>query len=119
MNKPRWLLAHDHVVFARSLLNNLKYKRSGRRVRAALSVRKSAVIDDLRVIDMYEEAIFSQKPLRDRQGNWVQKFRSPEEALIFATAQFSRFQEVEAFIRENLFDSEGVRASLERRGGTS
>ena len=28
LNKPRWLLAHDHVVFARSLLDNLKYKKS-------------------------------------------------------------------------------------------
>ena len=119
LNKPRWLLAHDHVVFARSLLNNLKYRRSGRRVRAGLAVRKSAVMDDLRVIDMYEEAILSQKPLRDRQGNWVQKFQSPEDALLFATAQFSRFQEVEAFLRENLSDSNGVRASIEHRRGTS
>ncbi len=118
-NKPRWLLAHDHVVFARSLLKNLKYQRSGRLVRAALAVKKSAVIDDLRVIDMYEEAILSQKPLRERQGNWVQKFQSPEDALLFATAQFSRFQEVEAFIRENFLDSAGVRASIEQRGGES
>jgi hypothetical protein len=25
LNKPRWLLSHDYVVFARSLLKNLKY----------------------------------------------------------------------------------------------
>lgn len=116
LNKPRWLLAHDHVVFARSLLKNLKYQKSGRFVTAQLAVKKTAVIDDLRVIDMYEEAILSQKPLRDRQGNWVQKFQSDEDALLFATAQFSRYQEVEEFIRENLSNGDGVRASISRKG---
>jgi len=53
-------------------------------------------------IDIYEEAILSETPLRDRQGNWVQKYKSNEDALLFTTAQFSRFQEVEAFIKENL-----------------
>ena len=85
-------------------------------IKAPLAVKKTAVIDDLRVIDMYEEAIVSQKPLRDRQGNWVQKFQSDEEALLFATAQFSRYQEVEQFIGENLSDSKGVRASIGRKG---
>lgn len=77
------------------------------------------MIDDLRVIDMYEEAIVSQKPIRDRQGNWVQKFQSDEEALLFTTAQFSRYQEVEEFIRENLSNSKGVRASISRKGARS
>jgi hypothetical protein len=26
LNKPRWLLAHDHVVFAKSLLDNIIYE---------------------------------------------------------------------------------------------
>lgn len=115
LNTPRWLLAHDHVVFARSLLKNLRYQKSGRVVTAPLSVKKTEAIDDLRVVDMYEEAILADKPLRDRQGNWVQKFRSDGDALLFATAQFSRYQEVEEFIRENLSNDEGVRASISRK----
>ena len=86
---------------------------------APLAVRKTAVIDDLRVIDMYQEAILSEKPLRDRQGNWVQKFQSNEDALLFATAQFSRYQEVEEFIRENLSDIAGVQASISGKGARS
>jgi hypothetical protein len=116
LNKPRWLLAHDHVVFAHSLIKNLKYHKSGRAVTARLTVKKTAVIDDLRVIDMYQEAILSEKPLRDRQGNWVHKFQSTEDALLFAQAQFSRYQEVEEFIRENLSDIAGVQASISGKG---
>ncbi len=115
LNKPRWLLAHDHVVFARSFLNNLGFE--GPSGRAGLKLKKSDVFHNLRVIDMYEEAILSQKPLRDRQGNWVQKFSSPDDAALFAAAQFSRYQEVEEFIKENFSDSAGVTEIIRHRGG--
>jgi hypothetical protein len=51
---------------------------------------------------MYEEAILNTRPLPERHGNWVQEFRTDEDALLFASAQFSRYQEVEKFIAENL-----------------
>ena len=106
LKKPRWLLAHDQVIFARSLLNNIGYK--GKTGRKKLSLEKNQIMDDLRVIDMYEDAIVSSKPLQDRQGNWVQKFNSDADATLFATAQFSRYQEVEAFLQENFQDSTHV-----------
>jgi hypothetical protein len=114
LRKPRWLLAHDHVVFGRSLLLNLGYGDA--EARAAFTLKKNPVLDDLRVIDMYEAAILSEKPVRERQGNWVQKFQTPEDATLFATAQFSRYQEVEAFVRENLSDPAAVRASITSAG---
>jgi hypothetical protein len=55
INKPRWILAHDHVVFARSLLTKLGYDSAERR--AGLSLTPSPVFEDLRVIDMYDAAI--------------------------------------------------------------
>jgi hypothetical protein len=101
LKKPRWLLAHDYIVFSRKLLNDLSFR--GKKGRGRLNLKKKASsLSDLRLIDMYEEAILSQHPLRDRQGNWVQKFQSDEDAFRFATAQFSRYQEVESFIEENL-----------------
>lgn len=113
-DKPRWLLVHDHVVFARGLLRSLGYE--GRERRSQLSLERSPLMDDLRVIDMYEDAIRSQIPLRDRQGNWVQMYRSDDDAALFATAQFSRYQEVEAFVRENFGDSDRVSRTLGERG---
>ncbi|MEW6520843.1 MAG: DUF4062 domain-containing protein [Thermodesulfobacteriota bacterium] len=115
LRKPRWLLAHDHVVLSRKLLNDLGFV--GQEGRAGLKLKKKASsLSDLRLIDMYEEAILSQHPLRDRQGNWVQKFQADEDALLFATAQFSRYQEVEAFIRENFSDPSTVSDSITRKG---
>ena len=111
------LLVHDHVVFARSLLCHLGY--GGAAGRGELSLEKNQILDDLRVIDMYEEAILSERPLRDRQGNWVQKFRSDGDAALFATAQFSRYQEVEAFVKENFRDSAHVSRTIQDRRGRS
>jgi hypothetical protein len=120
LNKPRWLLAHDRVIFARLLLNHLEYRGgkslvslTGKEGRGRLSLRKSAVMDDLRVIDMYEDAILSEKPLRERQGNWVQQFDADADALLFALAQFSRYHEVEEFVRENLGDMAAVKKRIE------
>jgi hypothetical protein len=116
LKKPRWILAHDHVIFARTLLNNLGYK--GEAGRKKLSLKKNRVIDDLRVIDMYEDATISGKPLEERQGNWVQKFTTDPDAMLFATAQFSRYQEVEAFIQEHFSDNAGVSRKIQdMRGG--
>jgi hypothetical protein len=117
LGKPRWLLAHDHVVFARRLLIDLGFDSSSRRQALQLNKRAKA-ITDLRVLDMYEEAVRQQKNLAARDGNWVQEFNSNEDALLFAVAQFSRFQEVELFIRENLADPAKVQVKIAReRGG--
>lgn len=99
--KPRWILAHDHVVFARSLLSNLGFK--GNDGRKGLTLKKKPILDDLRVLDLYEDATIDQDDidLADRDGNWVQKFRNTEDGSLFVGSQFYRYQEVELFIEEN------------------
>ena len=44
--KPRWILAHDHVVFARSFLENLC--KQSKLKRKDLEIKRSAVFEDLR-----------------------------------------------------------------------
>jgi hypothetical protein len=114
LKKPRWLLAHEHVVFARRFLRDLGYKTPDERARLAL-VNGAKSLGDLRVIDMYEEAILDTQPLADRHGNWVQGFRTDGDALLFASAQFSRFQEVESFLKENLSNAVAVMAATQVR----
>jgi len=62
---------------------------------------------------MYEEAIRDTLPLADRHGNWVQEFDTDEDALLYASAQFSRFQEVERFLGENFRDAAAVVAATQ------
>ena len=116
LNKPRWLLAHENVVFARTLLNNLNYR--GKTGRLRLSLKKTPVFEDLRVIDLYEDAIIDREaseeiPLDERKGNWIQKFRSNDDGTLYVNAQFFRYQEVEEFIKENFQNT----LAFQRNGG--
>ena len=108
LKKPRWILAHDHVSFARALLNDLGFKT--KKARAELELKKkSAVLNDLRVIDMYEAAIRHDiQVYRDRKGNWVQKFSRNQDAHLFVTAQFYRYDDVSHFLEEQLKDQQAV-----------
>jgi len=113
LNKPRWILAHDHVVFARGLLTNLGFE--GKEGRKELSLKSRPILNDLRVLDLYEEATIDGEdtPLADRDGNWVQKFRNTEDGSLFVVSQFFRYQEVEQFIAENFASG----SPLPRKGG--
>ncbi|MCK9187943.1 DUF4062 domain-containing protein [Acidithiobacillus sp.] len=115
LNKPRWILAHDQVVFARTLLSNVGYDNAKKR--AELKVKRNPVIDDLRVIDMYEAAIRHEVQFADRKGNWVQKFGTADDAQLYASAQFYRYQEVECFLEEHFKNQAAVaqRAAQEKK----
>ncbi|ENM5813844.1 DUF4062 domain-containing protein [Shewanella baltica] len=133
LNKPRWFLAHDHVVFARKLLNDLwcvdddenARDENGKRVkgpfvgtegRSKLKLsRKASSISDIRVIQMYEDATMEQLPQDDRQGNWVQKFDRDDDANLFVVAQFSRYQDVEQRLTEHFQNVSQVSASVGAR----
>lgn len=89
------------MVFARLLLNHLGFQ--GKEGRERLKLKKTPILNDLRVLDLYEDATIDLPgmSLDERDGNWVQKFRSTEDGSLFAAAQFFRYQEVEQFIKEN------------------
>lgn len=111
LNKPRWFLAHDQVVFARRLLMDLGYKTQEQR--SELTLRKGAAsISNIKVIDLYEDATMEQLPLDDRQGNWVQKFDRDDDANLFVVAQFSRYQDVEQRLTEHFQNVSQVSASV-------
>lgn len=114
LNKPRWFLAHDQVVFARRLLMDLGYKTQEQR--SELTLRKGASsISNIKVIDLYEDATMEQLPLDDRQGNWVQKFDRDDDANLFVVAQFSRYQDVEQRLTEHFQNVSQVSASVGAR----
>lgn len=97
--KSRWILAHDHVVFARSFLNKLRL--DGEPARKRLTLDDNLVLGDLRCIELYEEVIQTQTPLPDRTGNWAQTFKSSDDGQLFVLAQFGRYLEAHTFLKDN------------------
>lgn len=115
LNKPRWFLAHDQVVFARRLLTDLGYPDRGSRSKLELK-KGSKSIEDLRVLEMYEDAIrtpeLDDKAVIERVGNWVQKYDQEDDAHLFVVAQFSRYQDVEQRLTEHFQNVSQVSASV-------
>lgn len=111
INKPRWFLAHENVIFARQVLRGLGHKTSAQRL--ALKFSGAGGLRDLRVIDMYEAATREEvDELQERKGNWVQKFHSTDDALLFATAQFHRYGDIEQFLNDHFKDPPAVKAAI-------
>lgn len=129
LEKPRWVLAHDHVVFARALFQKLGCRDAEDRdklldvlgyftdeKRKDLTKSSSQILDDFRVLDMYDDAArhdINVYKYKDRKGNWVQKFRKPDDALLFATAQFRRYAEIKRFLDENFTDLSALKSAIQ------
>lgn len=96
LNKPRWFLVHEHVAIARELLGPYRDPaKEGFQLRPEIPFQKTAILDSLRVLELYEAAIRRDVPdVAQRRGNWVQPFGPDDDARLFATAQFRRYREV-------------------------
>ena len=73
-NKPRWFLAHRDIDLIRQLLKKLYTENHDGTKNRQFKIEKGPILDDLRVIEMYNYALMSHIPLEERTGHWVQPF---------------------------------------------
>jgi hypothetical protein len=98
LNKPRRFICHRYVTFARQLLAPLRFekKRNGRLVSTGFTIQKTSVFDDVRVIDMYDDAVQSRLPANERRYRWVQEYFYFNEAMRHIHVLFGDRLRVEA-----------------------
>src|SRR5262249_51539998 len=96
--KPRWLMVHRDVTFARQLLKPYMFARNGTRTKFKL--KKNAVLDDLREFDLYHDAIQNAVAPVDRRGHWVQEFYRIPEVLAYLEFQFKDEQRIRRICEE-------------------
>jgi len=102
LNLPRRFMAHKHVTFTRQLLESLMYsKRRGRKVRTDFKIpKKTAVMDDIRVVDMYNEAIQDHLEGDQRKDHWAQEFNTDDEVFRHVEALFRNESKVRKELKE-------------------
>lgn len=105
LNKRRWFLIHDRVVFARQILRQLGYKDKEARHKLDLKIL-APYISDLRVFDMYEDALDKHEEEGRITVRWVQEYDRDSDALLFAASQFSRYQDAERWIETQFANKE-------------
>jgi hypothetical protein len=96
--KPRWFMAHRDVTFSRQLLKPYMFKRNGDRTEFKL--KENPVLDDLRVIDLYNDAIQENVSPARRKGHWVQEFYQLSEVLIYIEKQFKDVDNIRRICKE-------------------
>jgi len=86
-NKLRWFLVHHDVAVARQLLKQFRFNNDG--TSKPLDFKRTPVLSDIRVLEMYESAVRQDLPLAQRTGNWVQEYTNFGDALRYVEAQFA------------------------------
>jgi hypothetical protein len=95
LNKPRRFIAHSFVIFSRKLLAQYMYADEAKTQRNDFEIQSTSVMDSVRVIDMYNDAIQANLPYEERKYHWVQEFFRPDEALRHIETLFKDIKRVE------------------------
>lgn len=116
LNKPRWFIVDDRVIFARRFLNGIytdkEYK--SRLDRNEVFFKGDASFSDLHLIDMYELAREYKSPGDDVK--WVQEYRDSNSAMLFTMAQFGRYLEIEELLKNRLANLDEIRGRIGKKG---
>jgi hypothetical protein len=92
INKPRRFIAHSFVTFSRKLLAQYMYAEKKRN---EFDIHPTSVMDSVKVIDMYNEAVQSELDYTLRKYHWVQEFFRPDEALRHVHTLFGDIKKIE------------------------
>ncbi len=57
-------------------------------------------MDDIRVIDMYDDVIRTEQPVLERTGNWAQEFYTFAQAATYLQTVFSDVGRVRQIVEE-------------------
>jgi len=89
-DKLRWFLVHRDVEIAHRLLKPYRYRKDG--TPKLFPFKKTDVLEDLRVLEMYDCAIGDRK--------WAQPFSGHADVLRFIEAQFARPERMKTLLSQ-------------------
>jgi hypothetical protein len=95
IDKPRRFIAHSFVTFSRKLLNQYMYTDEKKPQRNDFEIHSTSVMDSVKVIDMYNDAVQINLAYEERKYHWVQEFFRPDEALRHVETLFRDVKRVE------------------------
>jgi hypothetical protein len=98
-DKLRWFLVHHDVTVARQLLKQFRFNDDG--TPKPLAFKPNSILSDIRVLEMYESAIRTDRPLSQRTGNWVQEYSNAQDAIRYIRAQFEDPDRILALLNQS------------------
>ncbi len=99
LRKPRWFIAHRDITVARQLLKQYMFDGEGN-PNPSFNYRKTDIMDDIRVIDLYNEATMNDLPPAERVGHWVDEFYKIGDVLSCLETQFFNLDRVREIVNQ-------------------
>lgn len=87
LKKPRWFIAHRDIAIARQLLKQYMFLEN-EEVNPAFTYRRTDVMDDIRLINLYNQTILNDVDPAERVGHWVDEFFRIGDILRVIQTQF-------------------------------
>lgn len=87
IDKPRWFISHQYIEFTRQLMKQFMFDDEGKR--NDFEIKKTSVLDSIKVVDMYNDAIQNHLNADKRRSHWAHPFFKAVETHEFLRTQFS------------------------------
>lgn len=87
IDKPRWFITHQFIEYTRQLMKQFMFEEDGSR--NDFEIQKTSVLDSIKVVDMYNEAIQNHLDSDKRRSHWAHPFFKTVETHDFLKTQFS------------------------------
>ncbi len=87
LKRPRWFIAHRDIAIARQLLKQYMFLENNE-INPAFTYRRTDVMDDIRLIKLYNDTILNDVDPAERVGHWVDEFFRIGDILRVIQTQF-------------------------------
>jgi len=99
LRKPRWFIVHHDISVARQLLKQYMYNNDGSN-NHSFSYKRTNAMEDIRLIDLYNDTILDDVNPAERIGHWVDEYFRLGDILRCLDTQFKDINRVDAIVRE-------------------
>lgn len=87
LKKPRWFIAHRDIRVARELFKQYRYLPN-KDLNPAFVYQPTKLLDDVRVIDMYNDTILNDINPAERIGHWTEEYFTIQDIKKVIQTQF-------------------------------
>lgn len=99
LKKPRWFIAHRDLAIVRQLLKQYMFLENDV-VNPAFTYRRTEVMDDIRLIRLYNDTILNDVDPAERVGHWVDEFFRIGDILRVIQTQFEDQDRVREIVEQ-------------------
>jgi hypothetical protein len=99
LKRPRWFIAHRDIAIARQLLKQYMILPDNT-ANPAFTFRRTEVLDDIRLVKLYNDTILNDVEPAERIGHWVDEYFRIGDILRVIQTQFADPKRVRAIVEQ-------------------